>query len=174
MADIQRCAPDDPRRCQSTAAHGQCPNLSVENGRTCLIHGGNSTLRKTNENNIYALRSSIWQTRIKNFGEDENLKSLNNEIGVLRLLLEERLKMCDDVGSLILASGPLAELVSKIERLVTSCHKLDTHLGSLVNRQALLSFADKIVGIVAHYVAPTQLEEIGKQIIEALGEVNND
>lgn len=165
---IKYAQPDDPRRCKGTVKQGQCPNLAVPEGTMCRAHGGNKQQLHAANRNIKGLRSSIWQDRIKDFAEEDKIKSLTNEIGILRLLLEERLNTCTDQGDLLLQSAPLSDLVSRVERLVTSCHKLDLQMGGLVNKQALVRFADAIITLVSEHVPPENMEQVASLVVQAL------
>jgi hypothetical protein len=160
---------DDPCRCQATNKFGQCTNKAVPGGTVCLVHGGNKQMESQVKasKNIYYLGK--WQNRVEEHASHDLVKSLREEIGILRVLLETRFRTCHDEMDLILQSQPIAELVSKIEKVVTSCNKLESHLGHHLDKQQILVFATQIINIVSNYVEdPNIIETIGEEILTSI------
>src|SRR2546421_361414 len=79
-----------------------------------------------------------WQTRLDEFADNDKIKSLREEIGVLRILLEETMSRCHDTNELLLYSNKISELVIKIEKVVASCHRLENATGMLLDKSAAL------------------------------------
>lgn len=162
---------DDPRRCQALIRGGkdQCQCVKVEGSEYCLMHGGNNQLQanKAEERRMYQLAK--WNARIGEFAEHPNIKSLRDELGILRMVLEEKLRMCGDAHTLILQSGPISELVMKIEKIVKSCHRLDSSLHELLDKTAILHLSGEIVEIISRHVKDDQIvEAIATEIGEAV------
>lgn len=169
--------PDHPERCQAVNNKGQCPNLGLrrENGEGrfeyCLAHGGNKQREAAQRAGLRNYRLTKWNARLQQFGDAPEIKSLRDEIGILRLLMEQRLEKCKDAQDLILQSAPISDLVMKIDKVVTSCHKLEGSMGQLLDKQAILQFAQQVIGIVGDEVQDEdQLARIANKIVEALGE----
>ena len=134
--------PADPNRCQAIGQHGQCNFVSVEGHKYCKLHDTQHTDEKIKLRNY---RLAKWQHRVAEFGSSNEVKSIRDEIGVLRLLLEERLNACQDTTDLILNSHTISKLVETIDRTVNSCHKLEGSMGQLLDKQAILKFASEVV-----------------------------
>jgi len=162
---------DDPTRCQAVIkTKGQCRNKAVEGGRYCMSHGGNSMVQAQSKENIRRYRIAKWQSRMNEFADDPGVKSLRDEIAVLRLMLEERLNMCHDSHELVLQSHLISDLVIKIEKLVSSCHRLEGSMGQLLDKQAILQFASSVVEVISKYIEDEQLLNlVADEIISLVG-----
>lgn len=167
---------DDPRRCQANSRGEQCRNLGLKEGdiyfEYCLAHGGNRQRDKLKQEGLRNYRLTKWQARVEQFGREPEIKSLRDEIGILRLLMEERLNRCGDAQDLILQSAPISDLVMKIEKVVASCHKLEGSMGQLLDKQAILQFAQQVIGIVGTALAGQEdkIDEIATGIIDLVAE----
>ncbi len=168
--------PDDPRRCQGVVPTGQCNNLKVEGSNYCLAHGGASTIKKQEAESLYRFRVDKYRNRINEIAKSSNIKSLREEIGVLRMLLEERMNSIgDDLGQLMLNSGELSEMVVKIDKLVNSCHNLESKLGVMIDKTTLLNLTEQIVKIIGDEIKSLEqsdeiLDRISSQILSVMNE----
>ena len=66
------------------------------------------------------------------------------------------------------AKDKLRQTVAKIEKLVTSCHKLEESLGQTLDKQSIMQFADGVVGIISKHLPPEQLGIIADEIFALL------
>jgi len=168
--------PDHPARCQAVNSQGQCPNLGLllqdgTRAKNCIAHGG---ARQRQMHKRAALRNyqlDKWNAKLAAKAESSQIKSLRDEIGILRVVLEERLNKCNDAMDLILQSGPISDLVMKINTVVQSCHKLEKQQGHLLDKQAILQFAQVMVGIVSNVLEdqPEKINIIADEILMAVG-----
>jgi len=164
--------PADPQRCQGVIpSKGQCLNKSLEHSDYCAVHGGNKgeeAYEKQQANN-YRLFKWKWKNRLNELSESNNIKSLREEIGILRVLMEERLSRIDDATDLILQSGPISDLVMKIDRVVNSCHKLEGSMGQLLDKAAVLQFANEVIEIIDQEINdPEAVKRIADRMLKAL------
>ena len=179
MSDIKRIPYDShPNRCQNTGSHGQCINLGklLSNdtyANYCTPHGGagvQSIINKSTARN-YRLSVARFERQMSEKLNQSEIKGLREEISILRICLQERLNRCMDATDLILQSGPISEMVMKIERVVTSCHKLESNMGMLLDRQAILQFANNVITIIAEQVTDEEnLSNIADAILVAVGD----
>ena len=134
--------PADPNRCQANMAFSQCNIRAVPGTKYCMLHGGAKAIasKKRKSHNMYRLGK--WQERVREMGESKNVKSLRDEIGILRMLLEERFATINNSTELLIQSHTLSELNLKIERVVLSCHKVEKSMGDLIDRSEIIRFAD--------------------------------
>ena len=85
---IQRISfPEDPHRCHQIVRDGQCLNLAVEGGSKCLAHGGHKELESQRNTSLRLYRLGQWQQRSEELLTHPNIKTLREEIGILRILL---------------------------------------------------------------------------------------
>ena len=152
--------PDDPRRCKRVIGDHQCLNMVVEGREFCRSHCSD-----VSEKPGRTYRLAKWKSRVADFADDSNIKSLREEIGILRMLIEEKLNSCTDSYSLLLNSGPLSELLLKVEKLVMSCNRLDDRLGNLLDKTRLVILAQQIIEIiVAHVDDEVLVEKVANDI----------
>ena len=174
---VKATSEDDPERCQAVNSQGQCRNKGValadeSIGTYCIAHGGNGQQASVLKAAVSNYRLERWQSRLAEKAEAEGLKSLRDEIGILRIVLEERLAKCDDAHDLILQSGPISDMVMKIERVVTSCHKLEGSMGQLLDKQAILQFAQMVIGILGvHITDESLLNTIADEIVGKINDI---
>lgn len=118
-----------------------------------------------------------WQERVSQFAEHSEAKNLRDEIGILRMMLEERLNMCTDSQELMMHSSVISSLVEKIERTVLSCHKLEDSMGSLLDKSILIQFADRVISIVSEVFAnatPEQMTRLGLQVVACVTTIGKE
>jgi len=154
-------------QCQHTLKDRQCPNEVATNSNYCLAHGGNKAEESLEKQKLRNYRLTKWNARIYRFSESSNIKSLRDEIGIVRMILEEQLETCQSQMDLILSSTRISLLVGQIEKLVSSCHKLETNLGEVLDKTALANFAGQVIRIIGEVVEDeAQLEAISIRITQ--------
>lgn len=176
MDPITRAKPDDPNRCQHVIPQvGQCPNKKAGEGATnCAAHGGASQLNSAERLSLRNYRLTKYHARIQELGESSEVKSLRDEIGILRMLVEERLNRVNDSMDLLMQSQPISDLVIKIEKIVTSCHKMEERTSQCLDRQAILQFASEVINIIDSKLADKEVvESIADDILAAIGRISN-
>jgi hypothetical protein len=135
----------------------QCGNKRVDGVTRCPLHGANKKLRAQENSSMRLYRLAKHQKRVGEFADHDKIKSLREEIAILRIMLEERWNSCQDEHELLLQSNNLCNLVMKIEKLVTSCDRLDGRLGNLLDKQAVKNLATSLMQILA-----TELQEFSE------------
>jgi len=171
---------DDPTRCQHTGRVGQCRNQAAPRdptdpsqgfGRFCPVHAGFSDQRKAQQAAARMYKLELWQARMGQFADHDAIKSLREEIGILRLLMEERFKLCQTTTDLMLHSPVIADLVMKIEKVVASCNTLEGKMGMHLEKAELMQFAARVVEIVGSYVDdPKIIDNIANALLSTLSE----
>ena len=163
---------DDPRRCQYIIpTKGQCNNVSVEKSQYCPAHGGNRAFKTAKDQELRNYRLTKFKSRIQELGNSDQIINLRDEIGILRILIEEKINRCKNETDLLLISGPLSDLLMKSEKLVTSCNRLESKLGHLLDRTKVLQYAQVIIAIIGKHISDVDvLETISEEIFNALKE----
>jgi hypothetical protein len=158
---------NDPTRCQHTCRSGQCQNLAVEGHDRCAIHLGDPDYEAKKALRAYVLTNTDIAERAGRHTRVEELKSLREEIALCRSLVERRLDMIESNADFLAACGQVNTLFLTLEKLITSCHRLEVNLGSLLSKAAILDLAKEIVGILMD-----ELEHIDgcEAIVDAVSE----
>jgi ribosomal protein S14 len=171
---IHRCAPDDPNRCQGIVANGQCPNLAAENSQYCRRCGGHTGVIRKEKENVRNYQLARFKSRVENKLTAPGIKSLREEIAVLRMLLEERINTCKDDVDLILQSAAIADLIMKVQAVVVACHKLESSMGQHLDKQQILIFGRRIIDIIIKNVDdPAVIERISSDIVTLMEEIGD-
>lgn len=181
---------EDPNRCQSLSIKGdQCSFKSVkalieegilegfdpkdaQNAVSCPQHNGFASVRSYQKKRLHSYRLQIWQERIEEFAEAEDVKNLRGEIAIVRLMIETIINQCQgNETQLIVYSQRLGDLIRKCESLVRSCDRLETNMGMMLDKTQALTFGSKVVEIISRHINdPEVLDQISGDIITALGE----
>jgi hypothetical protein len=161
-------------RCEGMVKNGQCPNLKSGDSDYCELHGANKNRIAQNTETQRNYRLARWQQRVGELADNDQIKSLREEIGILRMLMEEMLNKCEDQTDLLLYSHRISDLAMKIERLVVSCDKLESRMGLLLSKRAILQLAGEYTQIITAYVTdPEVIEQIGSRLIEVTDRLDN-
>jgi len=158
-------------QCWATNSNGtQCIHKRVEGSNYCEIHGANSIVQEKANKEMYKFKLAIYKDRLNELNEDEDLSSLKNEIGLLRILVEERFNSCNDTMDLVIQSGPISDLIIKIKSTIESFNKMETKLGNLLDKQAILSFAQSVIQIIGEELKGEEdkMNIIANRIMDAL------
>lgn len=168
MADgIRKCErPDSPNRCQAVTHNGQCLNEAVVGGNFCRVHGGNKTEEAQKKKALKLYRLSKWRAKVAHFANSPEIKSLREEIGIVRMILEERLNACNSVNDIFTYSSSISNLIDRIEKLVSSCNKIETKLSTTLDKQQILTFTSEVLNIISDEISDADiLERIGDRIL---------
>ena len=165
---------DDPCRCQYTSkTKGQCRNKAVPNAKYCEYHTGAIIMHRRNEDQKFMYNLNKFKSRFIDFATNPAIKGLREEIGVLRLLLEAKINKCNDDHDLLMNSTGISNLVLSIERLVTSCHKLEINLGQLLDKNKAIQLADEIIQIITAEIEDEEsIKKIAAQITSAMARIS--
>lgn len=173
----ERCEPYDSHRCQGSlkGQGGQCPYKAVEGTKYCPMHTGQSIRTMVLEQEKSNYRLGRYQARVERFANNSQVKSLREEIGITRMLLEEIVNSCKDETDLIIKSGKISEMVMKIEKLVVSCHKLEVQSGLLLDKVAITNFANTLITIINKHIPNSDtVSTIADQILNAITQLTPD
>jgi len=133
-----RCVYTSPKR-------GQCPLDAVEELEYCPLHCKDP---EAPERAQYNLATYKYRNRYNAHLDSDVLRSLRDEVALARMALEARLNLITNDAEFIAACGQLNTLFLTIEKLVGTCHRLETSLGSLLSKPTLLRIVQQIVDIL--------------------------
>lgn len=179
MADIVRAdSEQDERRCQGNRSFRtgkeQCINQAMEGSQYCAVHGGNRAVEAEAKQVTRNYQLARWKSEVDQKVSSSGIKGLREEIGILRVIMQERLEFCKDSQTLILQSGPISELASKIQSAVIACHKLEGSMGRLLDKQAVIHFASVVIGIISKHVTADEAALIADEITSALANIGEE
>lgn len=157
--------PGDPEQCQAVGKGGQCPYKRVPGSQMCPRHGGNKAVESINNEAVRTYRLAMWQQRVNEFADDGKIKSLREEIGITRLLLEAQMNACTNATELLINSHKISDLVMKLDKLVTSCHAMEMKMGMLLDRNAILQLGSIVVEIISEFVTDSDSRELASEKI---------
>ncbi len=167
---IERTYDEDPNRCQGiVAGKAQCINKAEMGSRFCLVHGGDKGYQSMQKQNANNYRLTRFAGRVEEFAKNDSIKSLREEIGIMRLLVEERMNACATPADLLIQSGAISDLVMKMERLVISCHKMEDSLGKYIDAEAILDFAQRIIKVLGTHLEGDLLRAVSDDILKEIG-----
>lgn len=165
--------PEHPNRCQALGGAGQCPFLGkkLDDGtyhKYCIRHAG-QTLRTAEQKSLRMYAAAQWQVKIGAQADHPKIKSLREEIGILRMTLDAKLDSIKDEHDLILNTQSLTTLVREIRETADKCNKIEMATGQMLDRSQALSFVQEIIGIITCYLDddPDILQMIAEDMIGA-------
>lgn len=145
-----RCDPLDPKRCQATGQEGQCPFLAEGDTKNCLRHQGGN---KTTNASVRKYMVAKWQESINFQADHPEIKNMNEDIGILRMLVKARLESCTDDTMLNMNAGPLINLIEKISVVNDKWHKIQMQTNTVMDKNQALDFINKLSNIVGESLA---------------------
>lgn len=157
-------SPDDPERCQLNTKHGQCQNKRAPDAQYCHYHNGYMQEANAERKRISNYHVARYQARLEKQANSPELKSLRDEIALLRILIEDRLNACRTDTDLILQSGPISDLIMKVDKVVNSCHRLEANLGNLLDKTDLIQFASEVINILSEMLDQQQMLDVANKI----------
>ncbi len=139
-----------------------------------MRHGGSHVVRKEQQEALRNYRLGKWKARVGEFADSQGLKSLREEIGILRVILEEMMNQCNDATELLLFSVRMADLVMKIEKLVASCDKMEGKMGLLLSKDSVLQLASEFVEIINGEIEDMEvIDRISMKMMQATLRMQN-
>lgn len=162
--------PTDPQRCQaSSQSYGQCPFKALPETKYCPRHGGIQAEKRNEAKGERLYMLAEWATRFGRQADHPKLKSLREEVAVLRMTLEARLNKCKDEEELAMRAGGVVELVRELAKTVRTCHALEMSMGTVLDKPQAEAWVTEIGAILANYIEdPAILQMIAEDIIASL------
>lgn len=181
-----RVDPADKTRCQAVDQKGeQCPfqgmpdptitpgagGMAAEDVRFlkhCKMHG--SALGKSMKKEAkrcYAL--GRWKDKVEKMLDPDVGTNLDEELGILRMMLELMLGKYEEVDLLNNVQG-VSNLIQNIRELLKDNKKLKSQMGELMDRAAIQRLCDTLVIIISKYVPADQLDAVGSDVAAAIAD----
>jgi hypothetical protein len=166
---------NDPDRCKWIRTDGQCPHEAVEGSTFCKAH----THTKVDPLRHYMLTNQVIRSGTERHNAVDEIKSLREEIALTRALIENRLNMIEGEADFVSSMGIVHQYLATVEKLVTSCHRMDTNLGNLLNKASILNLAQELVQAIAEELEDVPgrdeiVDRISTKLVDIIGNKQND
>ena len=165
-----RVEPGHPNQCQAIrpGVGTQCCFKAIDNGIVCLMHGGIHVINSRKAKSLSQYRLGKFQARMREFAESPALRSVDEEISILRMVLESIYEQCNENMDLLLYSQKIGELVQDITRCVIVADRLATKSGMLIGRGEAVTIANQVIDIITKHISDEKtLLSIAEEISDA-------
>jgi len=175
QSQIERIAyEDDPRRCQATIpSRGQCNLVAVEGGTNCICHGGWRDMQSQKASRIKRYKIARYQARVNSLTDSSSIKSLRDEIAIVRLLIQNHLDFTtNDDSHLLMFSSVIRRLIHTVESLAISCAIIENKLLAFMDTNNAIEMAhDLVASVRKHNPDHTVTAEIRDEITESIAAI---
>lgn len=163
MNKFVRCkSPDDPSRCQAVGQHGQCPFMAMgsrENGEApwqgsqyCPRHGGVVHEQAKAKESARIYMAALWRDKIGQQANNPKIKSLREEMGILRMMVNEKLESLTERTQLLMNCGQVVEMVREIGKLAKTAHHIEKDMGQLMDKTQAEAWVQELLSIISRYI----------------------
>lgn len=173
---LMRVEHGDRNQCEATHANYQCPYRAMgtrqldgtwKGPKYCTRHARVSSGKDDSSLRMY--RVAQWQEAIQNKADHPRLKSLREEIGILKLTLESKLEQIKNPIELSMRSKGIIQLVDSIRDTIKTAQHLEKDLGILFDKTQLIGFVSEIIEIITlHVKDPETLQNISLDCMMSL------
>jgi hypothetical protein len=161
---------EDPERCRGQNRDGPCRFKAVEGYEWCSHHI-KFVKDKVKKKKARNYNLTVYQARLDELAEAPQIMSLREEIAILRMMLERRLNACKTEIDLIGSANAVGDLISKIEKVLSSCHRIEASMGLLLDKPTALAMGNRIIEVIASYIEDSDLlDRIAGDIINVIVE----
>lgn len=151
----------------------QCSANAVIGSNYCAAHNGSAAIRKRKEKDEELYNLGKYQLEVKKFRDHPDAKSIENEIAILRMTLQNILEHCSGPSDLMIYSAKIERIVKTINDTVVSSQKLQDKLNLLLGVEEVMALANLMIGIVGKALSSLDIktqEKILGLIVRDLGE----
>lgn len=174
-----RVEADDPNRCQAVHATQQCPFRAVGDFDTatqtwtgpkyCPRHGGSTQTQQAKEEEKRMYLSAKWKAKIGTNADNPRIKSLAEEIGIIRMTLEAKLNLITDEKELVMQAAGIVALTNSVKDLVKTWQHVEERSNQVLDRTKLTGFVNSLIGILTRYIDDVEiLQMIGEDMLETI------
>jgi hypothetical protein len=161
----QEAGPEDPM-CQGIDARGEmCKYKPVAGGVYCVYHGGRGQLAALSERqqSIYDFQKTQYlrqvEQKINAIERNPRSQSMRDEIGILRVMLQEILDSCTDEALLVLRAGEITNLTVSIEKLMKTSFTMDKEMKELMTKDDAKALAQKLLNVLIDNIQEYEKEQ---------------
>ena len=160
---------DESQRCKASTARGACQHVAIEDTERCPHHGANKIIQKKKKERLMNYNLTKFKAEVAEKSGSDNIKSLKDEIGMLRQLLESVWNSCENGTELILNSAVISDLAIKIQKCITETSKLDVLNDKMVEKDELTKFGIAVITKISEVIDDKKaISEISEAILSML------
>jgi hypothetical protein len=160
----------DPMRCHGIISGSrQCGNVKLPTGNFCPVHAGAGN--DQTKANLRNYQLTVFKARLQRHADSPILKSLRDEVGILRMMLETILNNVATDTDLVIAAPRILEITKAVTGTVEACHKLEDKLGEHLDRTTLMKFGEKIIAILGEEIVDKALLQ---KVSERIGRIEDE
>lgn len=155
-------------RCQASKGDHQCIEPVVPGTQYCERCGKSRKALSTESIRQYNLASAEVRAKFEHFLDQPGLRSLREEIALVRILIERLYNRVEGNDTLLLSNAAqLNQLFLTLERLVKTTHQQEQSLGELLTRDQVVALARQFVEIVIDEIAHFEgYEAVADRIVD--------
>lgn len=152
-AKIERVGAMHPEVCQGTKGSGPCEYRRVPGSEFCHLHGSAASQKKIEAKDLRNYRlSSMFGDRAVQMSGGTAIKSLSEEIGLLRSLLEVIYNSLTSQNEALMYSDKIMNLSKEIRSQVETWQKLQERNRELMARDQVIALFDQLIERIVTYV----------------------
>lgn len=165
----------DPERCGAVVAGSrQCHYKRLEGSQYCPAHGGKMQQDHRRKQALTHYRLAQYDQRLGQLSGSGEIKSLREEIAIVRLTLENLLNQCKTPNQLLIYTDKISMLTGQVAKLIESCQKIEERNSNLLDKQVVLVIADEIINIISRFIKnPDALQEAGETIVRVITDIGS-
>lgn len=143
----------------------------VEGTNVCPRHGANNVIKQQNKQKIYEINSERLRGRINVLASNPKRYTLDEELGVTRLTLEQLLNTIKE-DEIYLHTDSISSLVSQIQKLVDSSIKVSKQLKLLMTPEDMNKVVQTLVDVLDRMIEDKEvLDAIATELLTTLDDV---
>ena len=161
-------------RCEHSGPHGQCPHRAVDGSQYCSRHCDEKARIKG-----YRLLDPVLRERFEHHSDEDSLKTVRQEIAILRSMVEDRLNMAQTRAEKEAAFQMVTPWIANINKLVENLTKLARQTSMMVGKAALMKLSGEIVQILVEELEGVEnydsiIDTVASRIATAVAETKNE
>lgn len=155
--------------------NGECNLKKVDGTDYCPKCGGARIAHHQAKERVRTYQLTKFKARLERFGGSNCITDLRDEIGILRMTMEARLNACNTDLELIAHSHSISDMAVKIEKLVSSCHRLEKSMGNFMDKNTITQLGMEIVQIITKHVDDSKaIDNITSDLATALQRMTDE
>jgi hypothetical protein len=157
--------------CDYITCRGGCKNEAIAGSNFCEEHSAKAKVTVVNQ---YRIACNVLGDAPERHSQAEQLKSINGEIVVMRSIIESRLNMVQDDAELVAAMPTITQALVASAKLAETAHSMDTKLGNLLSKSAIIALAQEIIVIIETNLRELIGTEVTTEIVDLTVETIGD
>lgn len=161
------------KKCKHSGPKGMCPYDAIDSSVFCRKHTNEKDRIMSYELNNPEIRAAFQKQH-----SSEQLRSLSQEVALLRAMLQRRLNMVKSEAEEIDVWNQLTPAFNTIDKLVNSLQKLELETSIVLSKETATKLAQDIVAIITDELRDVEdrdtiVDRIAVRIAQTIVEARN-